>query len=81
MLVRVWCLAVVGRRDVAAKRLGPDSSGYEQRGRDSNPRPGAVRRALEALRDAGIIDSEGRGDWRFSNPLLRRYLQSLAPLD
>ena len=41
---------------------------------------GAVRRALEALRDAGIIDSEGRGDWRFSNPLLRRYLQSLAPL-
>jgi hypothetical protein len=42
---------------------------------------GAVRRALEALRDAGIIDSEGRADWRFSNPLLRRYLQSVAPLD
>lgn len=42
---------------------------------------GAVRRALEALRDAGIIDSEGRGDWRFTNPLLRRYLQAMVPFD
>ena len=42
---------------------------------------GAVRRALEALRDAGIIDSAGRGDWRFSNPLLRRYLEALAPFE
>ncbi len=41
---------------------------------------GAVRRALEALRDAGIIDSGGRADWRFSNPLLRRYLQAITPL-
>ena len=40
---------------------------------------GAVRRALETLRDAGIIDSRGRADWRFSNPLLRRYLQTIAP--
>ncbi len=37
---------------------------------------GGVRRALEALRDTGIIDSAGRADWRFSNPLLRRYLQA-----
>lgn len=35
---------------------------------------GAVRRALEALRDAAIIESYGRGDWRFTSPLLRRYL-------
>ena len=42
---------------------------------------GAVRRALEALRDAGIIDSGGRADWRFSNPLLRRYLQAIAPFE
>lgn len=35
---------------------------------------GAVRRALEALRDAAIIESRGRGDWRFTSPLLRRYL-------
>jgi hypothetical protein len=42
---------------------------------------GAVRRALETLRDTGIIDSGGRGDWRFTNPLLRRYLQALAPFD
>jgi uncharacterized protein len=42
---------------------------------------GAVRRALEALRDAGIIDSGGRANWRFSNPLLRRYLESLAPFE
>lgn len=40
---------------------------------------GAVRRALDTLRDAGIIESYGRGDWRLSNPLLRRYLQSIAP--
>src|SRR5947209_5359122 len=32
---------------------------------------GAVRRALEALRDAGIIESHGRADWRLSNPLLK----------
>ncbi len=37
---------------------------------------GSVRRALETLRDAAIIESRGRGDWRFSNPLLRRYLAS-----
>jgi hypothetical protein len=42
---------------------------------------GGVRRALEALRDAGIVDSAGRADWRFSNPLLRRYLQKIAPFD
>jgi hypothetical protein len=40
---------------------------------------GAVRRALEILRDAAIIDSQGRGQWRFSNPLLRRFLESIAP--
>lgn len=40
---------------------------------------GAVRRALETLRDAAIIESHGRAEWRFTNPLLRRYLQSLTP--
>jgi hypothetical protein len=38
---------------------------------------GAVRRALEELRDAAITESHGRGDWRFTNPLLRRFLQDL----
>ena len=42
---------------------------------------GAVRRALEGLRDAAIIESRGRGDWRFSSPLLRRYLAGLGPYD
>src|SRR5262249_5840174 len=42
---------------------------------------GAVRRALEALRDAGIIESQGRADWRLSNPLVRRYIQAITPLD
>ena len=42
---------------------------------------GAVRRALEALRDAGIIESHGRGEWRLSNPLLRRYVQAITPLN
>lgn len=39
---------------------------------------GAVRRALEGLRDAAIIESRGRGDWRFASPLLRRYLADLG---
>lgn len=42
---------------------------------------GAVRRALEGLRDAAIIESHGRGDWRFTNPLLRRYLASIEPIE
>ena len=42
---------------------------------------GGVRRALEALRDAGIIESGGRADWRVSNPLLRRYLQAIGPFE
>jgi len=40
---------------------------------------GAVRRALDALRDAGIIDSRGRAEWTIENPLLRRYLQNIGP--
>jgi hypothetical protein len=40
---------------------------------------GGVRRALEALRDAAIIESRARGDWKFSNPLLRRYLAEIGP--
>ena len=42
---------------------------------------GAVRRALEGLRNAAIIESHGRGDWRFTSPLLRRYLTDLARFD
>jgi DNA-binding transcriptional ArsR family regulator len=42
---------------------------------------GAVRRALEALRDAGIIESRGRAEWRLSNPLLRRFIQAIGSLD
>lgn len=42
---------------------------------------GGVRRALEALRDTGIIESGGRADWRVSNPLLRRYLQTIGPFE
>jgi uncharacterized protein len=41
---------------------------------------GAVRRALEELRDAAIIESYGRGDWRVTNPLFRRYLRDLAEI-
>jgi hypothetical protein len=40
---------------------------------------GAVRRALEELRGAAIIESHGRGDWRFTDPLLRRYLADFFP--
>jgi uncharacterized protein len=40
---------------------------------------GGVRRTLEGLRDAAIIESRGRGDWRFTSPLLRRYIADLGP--
>jgi uncharacterized protein len=42
---------------------------------------GAVRRALESLRDAALIESHARADWRFTNPLLRRYLASVGPFE
>lgn len=42
---------------------------------------GSVRRALEALREAAIVESRGRADWRFSNPLLRRYLADIDLFD
>jgi hypothetical protein len=35
---------------------------------------GAVRRALEELRDMATVESAARGHWRFTDPLLRRYL-------
>jgi hypothetical protein len=40
-----------------------------------------VRRALEALRDAAIIESRGRADWRFSSPFFRRYLADIDLFD
>lgn len=33
-----------------------------------------LRRALNALRDAGVIEHAGRGSWEAPDPLLRRYL-------
>lgn len=41
---------------------------------------GAVNRALLALRDAAIIESRARGDWRFTSPLLRRYIAETAAI-
>jgi DNA-binding transcriptional ArsR family regulator len=38
--------------------------------------PGEGDRALKALRDAGIVERRGRGNWVVINPLLRRYLTS-----
>lgn len=58
---------------VVAQRLARDQPVYTGLAR------GAVRRALEALRDTGIIESHGRADWRFSNPLLRRFVSDLGP--
>jgi uncharacterized protein len=58
-----------------ARRLAHDAPAYPGLSR------GAVRRALEELRDAAIIDSHGRGDWRFTDPLLRRYVHDLLPFD
>jgi uncharacterized protein len=42
--------------------------------------PGVRDRVLKLLRDAGILEHEGRGRWRVIDPLLRRYLATLDPL-
>jgi uncharacterized protein len=60
---------------VVVERLARGEPVYRQLPR------GSVRRALEALRDAAIIESGGRGVWRFTNPLFRRYLLTLGPYD
>ena len=39
--------------------------------------PDVANKTLRALRDAGIIEHHGRGEWRIFDPLLRRYLQQL----
>ena len=60
---------------VVAERLAENAPVYRQLPR------GSVRRALETLRDAAIIESGGRGVWCFTNPLFRRYLLSVGPFD
>jgi hypothetical protein len=60
---------------VVAERLARGETVYRDLPR------GAVRRALDALRDAAIVDSRGRADWRFASPLLRRYLASIGPFE
>lgn len=48
------------------------------RGRSSKE----VSRAAKALQDAGIVESLGRGrGWRIVDPLLRRYLASMDPIE
>ena len=39
--------------------------------------PDVANQTLRALRDAGIVEHHGRGEWRIFDPLLRRYLQQL----
>jgi DNA-binding transcriptional ArsR family regulator len=56
---------------IVAERIARDQPVYTGLAR------GAVRRALEALRDEGIIDSQARGDWRITSPLFRRYLTTV----
>jgi hypothetical protein len=41
--------------------------------------PGVRDRVLKLLRDAGVLEHEGRGRWRVIDPLLRHYLASLDP--
>jgi hypothetical protein len=41
--------------------------------------PGVRDRVLKLLRDAGIVEHEARGEWRVTDPLLRRYLAELDP--
>ena len=39
--------------------------------------PDVANQTLRALRDAGIVEHHGHGEWRIFDPLLRRYLQQL----
>ena len=39
----------------------------------------SVRRALEELRGIGLARSEGRGQWRITDPLLARFVAELGP--
>jgi DNA-binding transcriptional ArsR family regulator len=66
-----------------AHKLGLEIARRIARGEPAYPSlpRGAVRRALEELRDAAIIESRRRGDWQFTDPLLRRYLHDLLPID
>jgi predicted transcriptional regulator of viral defense system len=41
---------------------------------------GDADRALKRLRDTGLIERVGRGDYRIVNPLLRRHLLDQRPL-
>jgi uncharacterized protein len=42
--------------------------------------PGVRDRVLKLLRNAGIVEHHGHGDWRMVNPLFRAYLASLDPI-
>ena len=42
--------------------------------------PGVRDRVLKLLRNAGIVERHGRGDWRIVNPLFRAYLAELDPV-
>lgn len=57
-----------------ARRIARGEPPYRDLPRNS------VRRALEELRGIGIARSEGRGEWRITDPLLARYLAELDPL-
>jgi len=56
-----------------ARRIAQGERPYRDLPRNS------VRRALEELRGIGIARSEGRGEWRITDPLLARYLAELDP--
>jgi hypothetical protein len=57
-----------------ARRIARGQAPYHGLPRDS------VRRALEELRNSGIAQSHGRGNWQITDPLLSRYLANLEPL-
>lgn len=68
---------VTGRRALKVGRaIARDEAIYTERGVSD----AEVRRSIEALRDAGIVEpkSEGRG-WRITDPLFRRYISELEP--
>jgi len=57
-----------------ARRIARGEQPYRDLPRNS------VRRALEELRGIGMARSEGRAEWRITDPLLARYLAELDPL-
>jgi hypothetical protein len=69
-------ITATDRERPSRQRAGPHRVSHSQRAYPGLEAKTATR-AVNALRDAGLIEQRGRGDWQVTDPLLRRYLTEL----